>query len=95
MTKPIKLTETSIGIISDDGINCRVRFSSLEGYEVIWTSKQARQLQQQILESQKIIDAIKKQNESDMTETWYAIDEYSNMINTLVKDATGKEIKDL
>ena len=50
---------------------------------------------EQIEQNQKIVDAIKKQNDSDSGETWYAIDEYCNRINELVKNATGKDIQSL
>ncbi len=70
----------------------------IKGHKKCWqygSGKLDKATAQQILDYHKVVNAIKKQNESDMIETWYATDEYSNMINTLVKDATGKDIKDL
>jgi len=60
MIKPIKLTEDDIYIILDKDNNhdCRIRFNSLEGYEIIWTPKQAIQIKQQILENQEKLEKI-------------------------------------
>ena len=61
MTELMKLTEEDIEIIydEDNDNDCRVRFTSLEGYEIIWTPKQAAQIKQQILENQKDLEEIK------------------------------------
>lgn len=55
MTERIKLTEDDIDIVHsvDNDNECIVKFTSLEGDEIIWTAKQATQLRQQLLDDQE------------------------------------------
>ncbi len=55
----INLTTDDINILHDtDSDNCRVRFTALEGYEIIWSLKQATLLKAQILGNQEKLEKI-------------------------------------
>jgi len=70
LTNRINLTEEDIDIIHgmDSDSDCRVRFTSLEGDEIIWTHEQATQLKGQLLEDHEIM------NEFD--QSWKDIGKY-------------------
>ena len=54
MTETIKLTKEDIHIVLTVG-GYAVKFRSLEGLDIIWNEKQAKELKQQILENQEIV----------------------------------------
>ncbi len=70
LTNRINLTEEDIDIIHrmDNDNDCIVRFTSLEGNEIIWTPEQATQLKAQLLEDHEIM------NEFD--QSWKDIGKY-------------------
>lgn len=57
MTESIKLTAEDIHIVSTV-VGYAVKFRSLEGLDIIWNEKQAKELKQQILENQEIVNDI-------------------------------------
>lgn len=48
-----------------------------------------------IEQNQKIADMIKEAYNMAKDTEWFATDEYSNTINHLIKEVTGKDIKEL
>jgi len=93
MTERIKITEGDYEIKVDVG-ECTIEIFSSDGH-LISNKEHASKIIQQILENQKIVDAILEDYNDTKSKEWYAIDEYSNMIKEIVQTATGKDIKEL
>ena len=53
MAERIKLTEDDICLVDEGDGNYSLKFASLEGFKILWTCADAKQLKHQILENQK------------------------------------------
>ncbi len=100
MTVPIKLTEEDIHIVLTVG-GYTVKFRSLEGFDIIWNEKQAKELKQQILENQKKTEKYNDfvnrcQHSDDEYCIWYhELHIAEQKIKSLEKKLTNKDVKHL
>lgn len=82
----MKLTEDTVIIETHDYEENQVSFKLFEV---------KADIQQQILDNQKIVDGILEYYKDAKSKEWFATDEYCNTINGIIQDATGKDIGEL